>query len=85
MDALPTPQIAEQVRESLLGVASPDVFCVLMVVAFLLLWAGSSPVISAWADRSRRPALAQRLASCQSVSVAGEAERWLGEEAACGG
>jgi hypothetical protein len=84
VDGLPTPQIAKQVREPPSGnvsgrVLRPDGRCVLASVA------GSTPIISAWADGRRRPALAQRLAPYQSVSVAEKAERWLGEEAACRG
>ena len=48
----------------------------LLVVAFLLLWAGMSLLIDSWVRRQRRPSFYERLAP-YVTTVADEAELWL--------
>jgi hypothetical protein len=51
-----------------------------VIVAGLLVWAGSTLLIDAWLQRRPRPDLAERLRSVQP-SVADEAEVWLRRQA----
>ena len=48
----------------------------LLVVAFLMLWAGSALIIDWWLERRRRPSLYERLAP-YVPTVADEVEFWL--------
>jgi hypothetical protein len=50
---------------------------VLLIVAGLLMWAGTTMLIDAWMRRQRRPTLAERLAPYQPRHVSDEAEEWL--------
>lgn len=60
-------------------------FWVLIADAFVLLWAGSTLILSAWAERRRRPVLAERLAPFQRPWIVDEAEQWLRQERGHGG
>ena len=48
----------------------------ILVIAGLLMWAGSALIIDWWLERRRRPSLYERLAPYMPT-VADEAEDWL--------
>jgi len=48
----------------------------LLVVGFLMFWAGSALLIDAWERRRQRPPLCERLAP-YFPTIADEAELWL--------
>jgi hypothetical protein len=55
-------------------------YAALLVVVFLLVWAGVTLMIDGWVRRQRRRDLTERLWPFRPATVADEAQRWLNRQ-----